>query len=86
MSEQTKTPYSFIFDQAKDAWICSIHGDVQTAWVRCWNGCQDGFFDGYEEDPFWYDEGELIKCSACAGEGGFTVCGECNINNPDAEF
>lgn len=85
--EQAAVPYSFVFDKEKDTWICSIHGEVEcTAWVPCWNGCDEGYFDAYEKDPLWYDEGDMEKCSACGGEGGFTVCGECNLKNPDAEF
>lgn len=80
-------PYSFTFDEAKNTWICSVHGETDnTAYVRCWNGCENGYFDGYEEDPLWYEEGETIRCSACKGEGGFTVCGDCNADNLDAEF
>lgn len=86
--EAMKAPYSFVFDKAKNTWVCSIHGDVgdNTAWVPCWNGCYDGYFDAYEDDPINYDPGEMEMCIECCGNGGFTVCGECNINNPDAEF
>jgi hypothetical protein len=47
-----KTRYTFRFDKAKDAWICSVHGEVDSVgWVPCWNGCDDGYFDEYEDDP-----------------------------------
>jgi len=79
--------YSFTFDKAKDTWVCSVHGAVDcTAWVPCWAGCADGYFDSYEDDPINNDEGDLEICRECRGEGGFVVCGECNIENPDAEF
>lgn len=68
--------------------ICPKHGDVgdNTAWVPCWDGCDEGWFDGYEEDPLWYDRGEVYMCRECHGNGGWTVCGVCNINKRDAEF
>ena len=35
----TSPKYSFAFDKAKDAWVCSVHGEVDfVGWVRCWNG------------------------------------------------
>lgn len=80
--------YSFIFDKKLDTWICSEHEDVgdNTAWVRCWNGCNDGYFDDYEEDPIECEPGEYSVCSECHGNGGWTVCGACNIDNADAEY
>jgi hypothetical protein len=80
-------PYSFVFDEAKQVWICSVHGETDwTAWVRCFNDCDEDSIDEYEDDPINCSPGEFSVCSACNGNGGFTVCGPCNINNPDAEF
>lgn len=80
-------PYSFTFDEARDVWVCSKHGDVDsTAWVPCWNGCNEGWFDDYEDDPIECEPGEISRCAECKGKGGWRVCGECNISNPDAEF
>jgi hypothetical protein len=67
-------------------WICSVHGEVDAVWLPCWNGCEDGFFDAYEDDPINCDDGELETCSECKGRGGWQVCAACNINNPDVEF
>ena len=84
-AEQGK--YSFEFDKAKNTWICSVHGETDcTAWVPCWNGCDYGYFDAYEDDPINNDEGDLEPCRECHAKGGWTVCGQCNANNPDAEF
>ena len=70
-----------------DKLLCEKHGEVRNpAWVNCWNGCDEGYFDGYEDDPLWYDEGDLIRCEECRGKGGWPVCPECNINNPDVEY
>lgn len=86
MSE-TQSKYSFTFDKVKDSWTCSVHGNVgEAAWVQCWNGCEDGYFDAHEDDPINNDEGDLETCRECRGEGGFPVCPQCNIDNPDAEF
>ena len=42
---------------------------------RCTSlGCEDGYIDGYEEDPLWYDDGDLIRCSECRGRGFFRWC------------
>lgn len=87
MATHSTRPYSFVFDKAKDTWVCSIHGEVDnTGWVPCWNGCQYGWFDDYEEDPIECDPGEISRCSECKGNGGWIVCGECNANNPDVEW
>jgi len=81
-------PYSFAFDKAKNAWICSVHGDVSdcTAWVPCWMACDEGYVDEYEDDPINNAPGDMSLCSECHGEGGWIVCGECNAHNPDVEF
>lgn len=83
----TETPYSFKFDKAKDAWICSVHGEVDmTGWVPCWSGCEEGYFDEYEDDPINEEPGTLSRCSECKGKGGWMVCGQCNADNPDVEW
>lgn len=59
---------------------CSVHGELNeynSEWVECWNCGGDGEFDGYEEDPLWYDEGETYPCDICRGNGGWLACGQC---------
>ena len=51
---------------------CTICGSP-LEWEECWNGCDDGYFDMYDEDPLWYDEGEEM-CEICRGTGGYWVC------------
>lgn len=81
------TAETFHFDKARNTWVCPNHGDVRdTAFVPCWNGCDEGYFEGYEEDPLWYDEGDTVRCDVCHGKGGWRVCAQCNYDNPDAEF
>lgn len=89
MSEQSKVevPYSFVFDRAKDSWICSVHGEVDSvAWVRCYAYCDEGVVDEYEDDPINEDPGTFSDCPECNGNGGWSVCAECNAKNLDAEF
>jgi hypothetical protein len=59
---------------------------ITTGWINCWNGCDDGWFDDYEEDPIECEPGEISRCSECKGEGGWRVCGECNTDNPEVEW
>lgn len=46
----------------------------QMDWVDCWSGCEDGYFDGYEEDPLWFEPGEMEVCGNCDGTGGWWEC------------
>jgi hypothetical protein len=45
--------------------------DCEFGWIACWNGCDGGYFDGYEDDPLWYNPGDVIVCSVCHGTGGW---------------
>lgn len=29
----------------------------------------DGFVDGYEDDPLWFEPGEMARCASCGGSG-----------------
>jgi hypothetical protein len=48
--------------------------NCEMEWVECQAGCDDGYFDGYEEDPLWHDQGDLVPCHECGGQGGFYWC------------
>lgn len=37
----------------------------------------EGGRDGYEEDPLWYDAGDIIPCDMCRGEGFHEWCPRC---------
>jgi hypothetical protein len=83
----SEAPYKFEFDEDKDVWVCSVHGEVDlTGWVNCWNGCSEGWFDDHEDDSLDADPGDMSTCWECKGEGGWMVCGECNSHNPDVEW
>lgn len=43
-------------------------------WEECHSGCDDGYFDGYEDDPIYYQPGDLVICHNCRGEGGTWWC------------
>jgi len=48
--------------------------DTEMDWEDCSACGGDGFFDGYEEDPNWYQPGEEVPCSQCGGRGGDYWC------------
>lgn len=52
---------------------CKLCGAI-LEWEDCWNNCDEGYFDMYEEDPEWYDYGDVEKCAECHGKGGYWVC------------
>lgn len=54
-------------------------------WADCWNGCDDGFIDRYEEDPLWYDEDDTEPCHVCRGAGGWWVCPNASTHKEDSE-
>jgi len=35
----------------------------------------EGGFDAYEQDPLWYNEGDITACTMCDGMGGWWTCG-----------
>lgn len=48
--------------------------DHEMEWDECQAGCEAGFFDAYEDDPNYYQPGELKPCHDCEGEGGSWWC------------
>jgi hypothetical protein len=38
----------------------------------------DGGHDGYEEDPLYYDPGDMIPCDMCRGKGFHHWCPRCH--------
>ena len=55
-----------------DEKTCPVCGCL-LEWVDC-GGCDDGWIDGYEEDPLWFDPGDLDRCRQCNGRGGWLEC------------
>lgn len=53
--------------------VCAACG-YECEWEECYANCEDGYFDGYEEDPLWYDPGELVPCNECNARGGSFWC------------
>jgi hypothetical protein len=45
-------------------------------WADCWNDCEDGWEDRYDEDPLWYGH-ELYPCDVCQTKGGWWYCAYC---------
>ena len=52
---------------------CSICG-AYLEWTDCWQGCQDGYVDEYDEDPINCDPGDMRKCGECNCRGGYLGC------------
>lgn len=42
--------------------------------VECYVCHGEGGWDGYEDDPLWYEPGEWATCSNCGGSGRLTSC------------
>lgn len=65
--------------EENDAVDCERCHCCATEWVECWNGCENGSFDAYEDDPLWFSAGERELCGACRGAGGYRLCfGRCD--------
>lgn len=45
--------------------------------ASCSDCAGEGGHDGYEDDPLWYDPGDLIPCGLCDGLGFFLWCPRC---------
>jgi hypothetical protein len=60
-------------DRFEEPDACPVCGD-ELEWTDCWSCGGEGEFDGYEEDPLWYDEGDMIPCPECNGAGGWREC------------
>lgn len=54
--------------------------DCELEWFEC-GSCDDGFYEGYDEDPLWYDPGDLVRCGECNGQGGWLECPNA-VNHP----
>lgn len=48
--------------------------DCEMEWEDCTCCGGEGGFDGYEEDPLWYDQGDIVPCQQCGGRGGDYWC------------
>lgn len=59
-------------DYMDDAPRCSICNCV-LEWEDC-GSCEDGYVDLYEDDPLWYDPGDVELCNICGGNGGWLAC------------
>lgn len=35
----------------------------------CFHCGGDGYVDGYEDDPLWFEPGEMERCASCNGSG-----------------
>lgn len=57
------------------------HCKAEVTYSRdCWGGCDDGGFDGYEDDPLWFQPGEVETCGTCNGFGYLHWCKACGYD------
>jgi hypothetical protein len=48
--------------------------DCEMEWYDCSACGGEGGHDGYEDDPLWYNPGDIVPCCQCGGEGGTWWC------------
>lgn len=47
-------------------------------YYRCHEpGCEDGWYDMYEDNPNEYEPGDVEMCDICQGKGCWWVCDNC---------
>jgi hypothetical protein len=57
------------------------HCKADTTFSRdCWNLCDDGGFDAYDDDPLWFQPGEVETCNVCNGFGYLHWCRACGYD------
>ncbi len=61
---------------------CTKCGNSKS-WLDCWHCGGAGEFELYEEDPLWYDVGDVEECSNCDARGGYYVCANCHPESFD---
>lgn len=69
-------------EHADGSVVCARCG-YEAEWSEC-NACGgEGGHDGYEQDPLWYQPGELAPCAQCNGGGGDWWCenSKCETQN-----
>lgn len=65
-------------DVRHDDLECPKCGEWEVYSQECYDlGCDDGFIDGYDEDPLWYDPGDVYPCPTCRGHGILRWCAKC---------
>lgn len=52
---------------------CEVCG-AELTWIECWKCLGNGEFDLYEDDPIYYEPGEVETCDECGGDGGWLGC------------
>ena len=69
-------------EHADGSVVCALCG-YEAEWSECCACGGEGGHDGYEEDPLWYQPGELAPCPQCDGAGGDWWCenSKCETQN-----
>ncbi len=65
---------------------CPFCGHDEIHWRRCGAlDCDDGFVDLYEDDPLWYNPGDIGMCQECHGTGTEQWCPKCGRDPREAK-
>jgi hypothetical protein len=59
---------------------CPSCGSSHTHSRDCWNCGGEGGFDAYDDDPFWYEPGDIETCDMCCGNGWLHWCPGCGFD------
>ncbi len=59
---------------------CPNCGAIDTRSAKCWNGCDGGRFDLYQDSPIEYGPGESERCDVCFGTGILRWCPKCGAD------
>ena len=59
---------------------CPSCGADPTYSLPCFQCGGEGCFDGYEDDPLWYNPGDVENCDECRGSGYLHWCRSCGYD------
>lgn len=62
-----------MYQGSDGAMTCALC-NCEMEWGECADCGGEGGHDGYEEDPNWYQPGEISPCGMCSGQGGQWYC------------
>lgn len=74
MSQTVLYPQTDEVDFSEDYCPNCEHACFSTSCSHCGG---EGGHDGYEDDPLWYDPGDIIPCDLCRGQGSHHWCHRC---------
>lgn len=61
-------------EETEDLFMTCSRCGYELIWEDCALCDGSGYMDAYDDDPFWYDPGDIRACSECGGYGGWWWC------------